>query len=160
MRALNLRNNVRRFVKISLISVACVLLMFALLVLAALFVFPSNEVELEFATYDAAVAADAIALERVPTFLPRSATKISSVRNLDLNYEVVTFAYGKDFEQFIALQDRIPARTAKSLGIRIRDHRFDNPGQLIYMPKVALYKDTQQGTLLVNHVHKVALYFD
>lgn len=143
-----------------MLSVGGVVSISVLLVLVALIIFPSNEVENEFATYIAAAASDAFKLERLPTALPKSATKIWSVRNLDLNYEVVTFHYGPDFDKFIASQARAPVRTAKSLGIRLRDDRFSNPQQLIYMPKVTMYEDSRRGTLLINHVHRVALYFD
>ena len=125
-----------------------------------LYIFPSNEVETEYANYDAAVAAKAFELERIPTLLPTSATKIWSVRNLDLNYEVVTFQYGPDFDTFIAAQVRLPGRTARSFGIRPRDDRFENPHELVYIPNAFLYARSSPGKLVVNHVHRVALYFD
>lgn len=146
--------------KIVLMVAGSVLALLAFLLLALLLVFPSDEVEKEFSTYDAAVAAGAIERQWLPTLLPRSATKIWSVRNLDLNYEVVTFKYGPDFQQFIAAQEKAPAQSAKSLGIRLRDDDFTNPHELIYMPKVSFYEESKPGSLLVNHVHGVALYFD
>lgn len=149
-----------KLLKLFVLSTGGAVSLSVLLVLVALIIFPSNEVENEFATYTAAAASDAFKLERLPTALPKSATKIWSVRNLDLNYEVVTFHYGPDFDKFIASQARAPVRTAKSLGIRLRDDRFSNPQQLIYMPKVTMYEESRPGTLLVNHVHRVALYFD
>lgn len=150
----------RKFLKLFLLSAGGVVSLGVLLVLAALIIFPSNEVENEFATYTAAAASDAFKLQRLPTALPKSATKIWSVRNLDLNYEVVTFHYGPDFDKFIASQARAPVRTAKSLGIQLRDDRFANPQELIYMPRVTMYEESRPGTLLINHVHRVALYFD
>jgi hypothetical protein len=136
------------------------LALFALLVAVVLAVFPSPIVEHKFATYDEAVAARAIENEWIPTLLPRSAKKISSVRNLDLNEEVVIFEYGPDFDQFIAAQTIAPARTAKDLGFaRYRKH-FRNLNELVYMPKVMLYRESNTGTLLINRVDRIALYFD
>ncbi|WP_305823683.1 hypothetical protein [Massilia brevitalea] len=150
----------RRFLKISLICGAGVIVLLASLLLALLIIVPSSVVENDFATYDAALKADAFALQRLPDLLPRSATNISSSRNLDLNDEVVTFHYGPDFDAFIAAQEQAPARTAESLGLRLRDDRFMHPGELAYMPKVLLYKESRPGTLLVNRVDRVAVYFD
>lgn len=150
----------RKPVKPVLMFAVSVSAFLTLLLLALLFVFPSNEVEKEFPTYDAAVAAGALEREWLPTSLPRSATKIRSTRNFDLNYEVVTFKYGPDFQQFIAAQEKAPARSAKSMGIRLRDDDFTNPHELIYMPKVSFYAESPPGSLLVNHVRGVALYFD
>lgn len=146
-------------VKLVLIFAVSVFALLTLLVLAILFVLPSDVVHKEFPTYDAAVAAGAFERGWLPTSLPRSATTISSTRNLDLNYEVVTFKYGPDFQQFIAAQEKAPARSAKSMGIRLRDDEFTNPHELIYMPKVSFYAESPPGSLLVNHVHGVALYF-
>lgn len=125
-----------------------------------LVVFPSPIVEHEFATYDEAVAARAIENEWIPSLLPRSSRKIYSSRNLDLNHEVVIFEYGPNFGQFIAAQTKAPARTARDLGFeRYRSH-FGNVNELVYMPKVMLYRQSNTGSLLVNRVDRVALYFD
>lgn len=149
-----------KFVKAISISVGIGLALCALVLLTVLFIFPSDVVEHAFPNYDSAVAAQAIELYRLPTLLPKSATKIRSIRNLDLNYAVVTFEYGPDFDEFIAAQDKIPGRTAKSLGLRLSDDRFEDRNHLVYMPKVSLYEESKPGTLLVNRVHRVAVYFD
>lgn len=125
-----------------------------------LFIFPSPIVEHEFATYDEAVAARAIENEWIPTMLPSSSKKIRSIRNLDLNDEIVIFEYGPDFDKFIAAQTKAPARTAKDLGLVGYQKHFGNRKELVYMPKVMLYRESRAGTLLVNHVDRSALYFD
>ena len=75
-------------------------------------------VKVEYANYKAAEAADAFKNEALPLWLPRSASNIRSVRNLDSNTEVVSFSFGADFEAFLSLQESAPAKSASDLGIR------------------------------------------
>lgn len=138
--------------------VLLILSLVTLLVLA-LVISPSNIVELEFATYEQAVATGAFERQALPDHLPKSATDIHSTRDLDNGGEVVTFRYGSDFDQFIAAQVVAPPRTARSLGIRLWDDKFTDPIELSYFPAVMLYRE-HNGTLLINRLQRTALYFD
>jgi hypothetical protein len=120
----------------------------------------SSVVELEYANYEQAAAAGAIARQALPDHLPKSATDIHSTRDLDNGGEVVTFRYGPDFDLFIAAQETAAPRTAKSLGIRLWDDRFTDLTKIIYLPKVAFYPEHRAGSLLINRVDRVALYID
>lgn len=124
----------------------------------------SSVVELEYANYEKAVAAGAIARQALPDRLPKSATDINSIRDLDNGGEVVTFRYGPDFDLYIAAQAAAAPRTAKSLGIRLWDDRFTNLNEISYLPTVAFYDEHKDehmaGSLLINRVDRVALYID
>lgn len=132
----------------------------ATLVALALWLMPDDLVELEYATYEQAAAAGAFTRQALPDKLPKSATVIYSMRDLDNGGEVVTFRYGPDFDQFIMAQVTAPPQTAKSLGIRLRDDRFANLNELTYLPRVAFYHEHEAGSLLINRAHRVALYID
>jgi hypothetical protein len=121
---------------------------------------PGDVVELEYATYEQAAAAGAFARQALPDQLPKSATVIYSMRDLDNGGEVVTFHYGPDFDQFIAAQATAPPRTAKSLGIRLSDDRFANLNEITYLPRMTFYPEHKTGSLLINRAHRVALYID
>jgi hypothetical protein len=79
---------------------------------------------------------------------------------LDNGGEVVTFRYGPDFDLFIAVHATAAPRTAKSLGIRLWNDHFTDLNEISYLPKVAFYNEHKAGSLLINRVHRVALYVD
>ena len=120
----------------------------------------SNAVKVEYASYEQAAAAGAFARQALPDHLPKSATDIHSTRDLDHGGEVVTFRYGSDFDLFIADHLTAAPRTAKSLGIRLWDDHFTDINEIIYLPDVVFYKEYKAGSLLINRVHRVALYID
>ena len=130
------------------------------LVVLALLIISSNNVDLEFATYEQAISTGAIHRQAPPDYSPKSAKDIHSTRNLDNGGEVVTFRYGSDFDQFIAAQVVAPPWTAKSLGIRLGDNGFTDPNELSYFPEVALYREHKAGKLLINRIQRTALYMD
>ena len=73
---------------------------------------------------------------------------------------MVTFRYGPDFDLFIAARVTPTPRTAKSLGISLRDDRFTDLNKITYLPTVAFYDEHKAGSLLINRVDRVALYVD
>lgn len=128
-----------------------------LIVVAVLW--PRDVVELEFSTYKQAVAANAFENGALPTWMPKSATNIRSISNLDSNSAVVTFSFGPDFDTYLAAQKSAPAQSAASLGIRQQGDIFADPRELTYIPKIAPDGESHQGALLVNRSHRKALYF-
>lgn len=129
------------------------------LFMAALFYVGRRDlVEHEYATYEQAKAAGAFENDALPGLVPKSATNIHSVRNLDSNTEVVSFSYGPDFEIYLASQVSAPAQSASEIGIRRQGPEFADHKNLIYFPKIET--DSYRGSVLVNSKVKRALYFE
>lgn len=126
--------------------------------LAALFLWSSEIVVLDFDSYQLAVRQGAIEKEWLPGFLPCSAKNIHSITNLDSNTAIVTFNFDADFDKFIQAQQIAAPMNAKALGIRGHTEHFDDVRELTYMPKIVLEGQLYPGVLLVNRIHRKALY--
>lgn len=145
-------NATRKFAHLIVASI-CILF-----ILTVVFLWPRNVKELKFETYQMAVESGAIDNEWLPGFLPQSAKNIISSSNLDSNTGIVSFSFGRDFDEFIATQHAAPSRTAASLGIRGHSDRFGDSRELTYFPKISLDGKPYPGALLVNRTLGVALY--
>lgn len=116
-------------------------------------------VELEYVSYKEALAAGAFTNASLPGFIPKSALKIKSSRDLDANVSLVTFDFGPDFERFLAQQKTDDVAAAVE---PVKRHGLDfaNPGELRYIPLLSSESDLYHGSLIINFVKGKALYVE
>lgn len=146
--------------------VACIFVVGVLITAALLgFVYfiPSRDVvEEKYETYADAVNRNALEHGMIPDFLPKSASRIISIRNIDLNIYSCEFSYGDDFSDFLSSQ--ITKRFTGKQIIRIpegSDIDLTHLESVIYVPRVNTPDEYSQGVLVINtSQHRALFYFE